>query len=94
MNKIFMIKRTKMIDEAAFRHKPTPPGRGILSFILVYFLANIFSSLIMFAVTFVYSIVYSVKSGLLDVYSKALEDGNQEAAEEAINALMEGIEVP
>ena len=83
-----------MIDEAAFRHKPTTAGRGILSFILVYFLANILSGMITFAVTFVYGIVYATKSGLLEIYSNAVEEGNQEAADEAITMLMEGINVP
>ena len=94
MNKFFNIKRTKMIDEAAFRHNPVTTGKGILSFILVYFLANILSSLIDFGVSFVYGIVYSIKSGLLTDYYNAVEAENQEEAERIINELMAGIDVP
>ena len=46
MNKIFNIKRTKMVDEAAFNHKPTMLGRSILCFFLVFSIATLASNLL------------------------------------------------
>ncbi|MBO5213093.1 MAG: CPBP family intramembrane metalloprotease [Clostridia bacterium] len=46
MNKYFYIKRTKMIDEAAQFHRPTPLYISVLIFLLVYYASSFAAALI------------------------------------------------
>lgn len=94
MNKFFNIKRTKMTDDAAFRHNPVNAGKIILTFILVYFVAGFFSALIPTIVESVYNLIIASKNGLLDAYVSAAQSGDATAVEAVLNELMESIVAP
>lgn len=57
MNKLFDIKRTKMIDEAAFGHKPSTFGRTLGTFLLVLIITSLASGLIVGITTTVYDAI-------------------------------------
>lgn len=91
---IFNIKRTKMIDDAAFRHAPRTPGKTVLTFILFYFVANFLSSLITFAVDLGYNIYVFVKSGLISEYYDATKSQNTEELERILDKMLELTTIP
>ena len=78
MKKFFDIKRTRMIDVAAYGHTPASFMRVFISFFLVYIISNAASNLIAFPFTFIYD------STIFD-YILELFKGNYEAAESILN---------
>ncbi len=75
MNKIFNIQRTKMIDEAAFMHKPSSFGKIIGPFLLVIILCNLASGLIIGFVSSTYDIILAIKSSSnAETFLDALEN--------------------
>ena len=94
MKKLFNFQRTKMIDEAAFRHAPRTPGKTVLSFILFYFVANFILSIITFGVDLAYNGYVFVKSGLFVKYYEATANQNQEELEAVIEEMLEMTTIP
>lgn len=94
MKDLFNIKRTKMIDDAAFRHAPRTPGKTVLSFILFYFVANFLCSIITFAVDLGYNLYTFIKSGLMSEYYDATKSQNAEALEEVLDKMLELTSIP
>ena len=68
--KLFNFKRTRMIDEAVFFHKPVTLGKAILNFIVVMIISNIIVGLIQ-AILLVASILSNEEAS-----SALLTDGN------------------
>ena len=89
MNKFFDIKRTRMTDDAAFRHTPVQPGKTALIFILVYFVSGLLSSIIPGIVSSIYTMSKVVKSGLWTEYTAAASAADAVGAEEALIKISE-----
>ncbi|MBQ3040758.1 MAG: CPBP family intramembrane metalloprotease [Clostridia bacterium] len=94
MRKFFDIKRTKMTDDAAFRHKPVTAGKTVLTFLLVYIIASLLSSVIPLIVDSAYILTQASKIGLLDAYTAAAKAGNAEAADAILAQIFESIKTP
>ena len=94
MKNLFDIKRTRMTDDAAFRHNPVQPGKTVLTFILVYFVAGLLSSLVSLIADSAYNLIMASKSGLLDAYTAAAKAGDAAAVEEILSELFTTIESP
>ncbi len=94
MKNLFNIKRTKMIDDAAFRHTPRTPGKTVLSFILFYFVANFLYGIITFAVDLGYNTYLFIKSGLISEYYDATKSQNEEALEIVLDKMIELTSIP
>ncbi len=94
MKKFFDIKRTKMTDDAAFRHTPTTAGKTVLMFILVYIIASLISSIIPAIADSVYNLILASRSGLFDAYAEAARNGDSAQVEAIINELLESIKTP
>ena len=94
MKKFFDIKRTKMTDDAAYRHKPVTVGKTVLVFILVSFIASIISSLIPMMVESAFTFSEASKSGLLDAYTAAAKAGNAEAVDAILTEIFASATMP
>lgn len=75
MNKLFDIKRTKMIDEAAFMHKPSSSGKLFGIFLLVIILCNLASGLIVGLVTTVHDTIIYSQNGVYDAMLEIIDAG-------------------
>lgn len=91
MKKIFDVKRTRMIDEAAFGHTPASFGRVFLAFFLVYIISNAASNLVSSFPLAIYSFFTAMKSGAYDVFKTALENGNMEEAYAFLDSIITSI---
>ena len=76
MNKLFNIGRTKMIDEAAYMHKPATFGKIFWPFLLVFMGTNLFSGLIVGLVTTVYDTIIYTKNGIYGQIVEMLKNGD------------------
>ena len=94
MKRFFDIKRTKMTDLAAFRHRPVTAGKTVLSFVLVAIVASLISSLIPLAVESGYTLSQASKSGLLDAYTSAVNSKNSELANQILTQIYETASTP
>ena len=74
MNKLFDIKRTKMIDEAAFMHKPSTFGRMLWPFLLVVILTSMASGLIIGIATTIYSMIVYTRTGAMDEMTTIMQN--------------------
>lgn len=75
---LFNFKRTRMIDEAVFFHKPVSLGKSIVSFIVTLIIATLIVSVLQSIPLIVY--VFS-KPGLLDEVANGKSDALKDALE-------------
>ena len=76
--KLFDFKRTKMVDEAVFFHKPVPLGKSIFSFIITLIVASL---IVAIAQSIPLIFYLSSKPGVMD----AISNGSTSALADAIN---------
>ena len=91
MKRIFDIKRTKMIDEAAFGHAPASFARAFLAFFIVYIISNFASNLVSTLPLAIYSFAVAMKNGAYEVFESAVENGDMEAAYAFLDGIIESI---
>ncbi len=94
MKNLFDLKRTKMVDEAAFRHKPTTTGKGILTFVLVYIISNLISVIIPSIIDTIYNFRRLKSTGLIDEYYNAVQSGNAEKEAELFEMMFSNVASP
>ncbi len=80
MKKIFDIKRTKMVDEAARGHTPSHFGRVFLAFFLVYIISNAAINLITTLPLTIYNFAVSMKDGSYDLFKEAMDASDLDKA--------------
>ena len=80
MNKLFDIKRTKMVDEAALRHNPTSFGKVYLIGLLIFIISNVISNIITTVPTTIYYLIVAVQNGTYAEIEAAILDGNTSLA--------------
>ena len=80
MNKLFNIKRTKMVDEAARGHNPSAFGRGILSALLIFIISNVISNIITTVPSTIYYVILSMQNGTYEKIEAAILNGNSALA--------------
>ena len=75
--KLFDIKRTKMIDEAAFMHRPSTFGKTFWPFLLVVIVCEMIAGMLVSLVGSIYETIVYIKDG---TYEAILEEMNNGAA--------------
>lgn len=73
--KLFDIKRTKMIDEAAFMHRPSSFGKTFWPFLLLVFICDFIASIIVGIVGSIYDTVIYIKDGTYEAMVNAMGEG-------------------
>lgn len=83
LRRLFSLKRTKMVDEAAYNHIPTPMGRSILHFVVVAIIASLLVGILQSIPIFIYLMtdkgilksitVYLYGDGTMEDYANAVE---------------------
>ena len=88
MNKLFNIKRTKMIDEAAKGHNPSAFGKIFLAVFLVYIISNAITNLVTTVPTTIYYLALAIQNGTYAEIEAAVLEGNTSLATSLLYSMM------
>ena len=71
--KLFDIKRTKMIDEAAFMHRPSSFGKTFWPFLLVVIICELIAGMLVGTIGSIYEFIVLIKDGTLQTFIDGLD---------------------